>query len=937
MSDAMTRALATAVFEQVPIIVMDAGGTIVAINGAGEGLLRGAGSSAIVGRPVSDVFHPDCHDALREQIADCMLGPGSVPALSAVMIALDSTHVPVEVRTTSYLIDGQIQILAACHDLSDRNDLERRWREEQNFSDAALNGLPGIFYHFSEDGRFLRWNKNFEQVTGYSDDELVGMTALDFFAEDEKALIARRIAEVYRKGKAEVEARLVVKDGRRIPHLFTANLFKKDGHRGFIGVALDISDRKAIEQRLQEEHDFSSAVLDSLPGIFYHYDEGQRLIRWNKNHEVVTGYSAEELAGMSPLGFFAREDLALIASRIGDVVERGAKQSSVEANFIAKDGGSTPFLFTGVNLNHAGRRGFVGIGIDITEQKCAETALREKTALLEAQIESSADGILIIDSRGRKLVQNRRLNELWKIPREIADDSDNARQLDFVTRQTTNPAEFLATVLWLGKHPDEVSRDEVELLDGTILDCYTAPVLDKDGHNYGRIWAFRDVTESRQAQSRIRHLAHYDSLTQLANRHTFQLQLKERLSGGRNRLGLLYIDLDGFKHINDTKGHRIGDDLLRQVADRLRAACRGPEVFIARLGGDEFAGVIPDTDAERATKLAHSLVEILSAPYWLDGDRQLQIGASVGIALAPEHGEDAETLLSRADIALYAAKAAGKGTARLFSADMESSIQRKMHIEVNLRAALESQEGLFVFYQPIVEVETGKVTAREALVRWHSPDRGWISPGEFIPIAEQSGLIDRLGEFVLNRACHDAARWEDGARVAVNVSASQLGKGTLAQVVLAALVESGLSPDRLEIEVTETALLGDEQLTINDLRQVRGLGARVALDDFGTGYSSLAHLRIFPFDKIKIDGSFVKDAVNQPECAAVVRTVADLGKRLGVTTVAEGVETKAHLDCIREEGCVEFQGYFHGRPMPTDEDAPIVAALNAGVIRTAAA
>ena len=359
----MTRALATAVFEQVPIIVMDAGGTIVAINGAGEGLLRGAGSSAIVGRPVSDVFHPDCHDALREQIADCMLGPGSVPALSAVMIALDSTHVPVEVRTTSYLIDGQIQILAACHDLSDRNDLERRWREEQNFSDAALNGLPGIFYHFSEDGRFLRWNKNFEQVTGYSDDELVGMTALDFFAEDEKALIARRIAEVYRKGKAEVEARLVVKDGRRIPHLFTANLFKKDGHRGFIGVALDISDRKAIEQRLQEEHDFSSAVLDSLPGIFYHYDEGQRLIRWNKNHEVVTGYSAEELAGMSPLGFFAREDLALIASRIGDVVERGAKQSSVEANFIAKDGGSTPFLFTGVNLNHAGRRGFVGIGI----------------------------------------------------------------------------------------------------------------------------------------------------------------------------------------------------------------------------------------------------------------------------------------------------------------------------------------------------------------------------------------------------------------------------------------------------------------------------------------------------------------------------------------------------------------------------------------------
>jgi len=802
-------------------------------------------------------------------------------------------------------------------------DFERRLREEQNFSDAALNGLPGIFFHNSADGRLLRWNRNFEQVSGYSAQELTGMNALDFFVEEEKKLIAGSISRVYESGRAQIEADFLAKDGRRIPYLFTASLFEQDGQKGFIGVAFDLSDRKAIEKKLKEEHDFSNALLDSLPGIFYRYDENQRLIRWNKNHETVTGHSPEELAAMGPLEFFPENERELVATQIGKVFVDG--QATVEANFLRKGGGTVPYLFTGVML----QSNFVGIGIDITERKKAENALQEKTALLEAQIESSADGILILDRSSHKLVQNRRMSELWKIPHEIATDPSGARLFDFLSTQTTDAAEFRSKVQWLDEHPDEISRDEIELLDGTFLDCYSAPVLDRSGHNYGRILAFRDITESRLAQSHIRHLAHYDSLTELANRHTFQAQLEERLSNRNEGFGLLFVDLDGFKLINDTQGHSIGDELLRQVADRLRSAFKKPNVFIARLGGDEFAGIVPDVSPDRAIELGDSLIELLSAPYRLEGERQLQIGASVGIALAPEHGEEAGTLLSRADIALYAAKAAGKGTACLFSADMEIRIQQKAHLEANLRAALDSEEGLFVFYQPIVDIATGKVTGREALMRWHLPEYGWISPGEFIPVAEQSGLIDKLGTFVLHRACRDAVRWEDGARVAVNISANQLGKGTLAQLVLSALMKSGLPPDRLEIEVTETALLGDEQLTISDLRRVRSLGVRVALDDFGTGYSSLAHLRLFPFDKIKIDGSFVKDAIEQPECAAVVRAIADLGRRLGVTTVAEGVETRSHLECIRDEGCSEFQGFLYGRPMPTDEDAPIVAALNA--------
>lgn len=254
-------------------------------------------------------------------------------------------------------------------------------------------------------------------------------------------------------------------------------------------------------------------------------------------------------------------------------------------------------------------------------------------------------------------------------------------------------------------------------------------------------------------------------------------------------------------------------------------------------------------------------------------------------------------------------------------------------LQAALRASLQSREGLFVFYQPIIDVRTRKITAREALIRWHHPERGWISPVEFIPDAERNGLIDAIGDFVLDTACRDAAEWEDGVRVAVNISAAQIGKGTIAKTVLDALNRSGLPADRLEVEITETAMPGDRHGGIEDLHRLRNLGVRVALDDFGTGYSSLAHLRAFPFDTIKIDGSFVRDAIGQPESAAVVRAIADLGKRLGVTIVAEGVETEAHLRCILEEGCNEVQGFFHGRPEPNRRDAALIDALerkNAG-------
>ncbi|PAJ81476.1 putative bifunctional diguanylate cyclase/phosphodiesterase [Burkholderia ubonensis] len=457
-----------------------------------------------------------------------------------------------------------------------------------------------------------------------------------------------------------------------------------------------------------------------------------------------------------------------------------------------------------------------------------------------------------------------------------------------------------------------------------VLDLQVSAVRDAEGRYIGPMLSWSIVTRQAEAEARIHELAHHDSLTGLPNRATFLAEFDACLRRSDKVIALLFIDLDGFKLINDARGHSAGDEVLRQVAERLRGQCPEPDMMLGRIGGDEFAVLMRDTDADGAMGAAARLVDTLVAPYAPSPDRQFRIGASIGCVLAPHHGNDAGVLLSRADMALYAAKKAGKGTYRMFSPDMETSAQERIALESKLRLALDENQGLYVFYQPIVDVRTRRITTREALLRWHHPRSGWISPARFIPVAERGGLIDRLGRFVLDQACRQAARWPDGARVAVNVSAVQLGHGTIAPAVAAALAGAGLTPDRLEIEVTETALLHDEGKAVADLRALRAMGVRVALDDFGTGFSSLAHLRAFPFDKIKIDGSFVHDAVTRPDCAAVVCAVADLGKRLGVTTVAEGVETEEQLACITAAGCREVQGFLLGRPEPGERDAPAI-------------
>jgi diguanylate cyclase (GGDEF)-like protein/PAS domain S-box-containing protein len=451
----------------------------------------------------------------------------------------------------------------------------------------------------------------------------------------------------------------------------------------------------------------------------------------------------------------------------------------------------------------------------------------------------------------------------------------------------------------------------------------------------GFLVAIVDITERRKAEARVAHMAHHDSLTELPNRVFYQQRLSQALdlNDPSKHVAVLCIDLDLFKNVNDSFGHPMGDRILKMVAGRMRAEVRGNNL-VARLGGDEFAIVLAsDISPNEANDFAARLIEILSVPYEMDGI-EVVIGASIGIALSPGDGTHSEELMRNADMALYRAKSEGGGVHRFFEREMDRQAQKRRDMELDLRSAFAHGE-FELHYQPLVDLAADRITGFEALLRWNHPGKGMVSPADFIPVAEDIGLIVSLGEWVLRQACAEAAKWPDDIKIAVNLSPAQFRSRNLVQIVIAALAQSGLSPLRLELEITESLFLAETEANIAILHQLRDLGVRISMDDFGTGYSSLSYLRSFPFDKIKIDRSFVKDLIGRPDCVAIVRAISGLGRSLNITTTAEGVETVDQLDWLRAEGCNEVQGFLFSAARPASEIAHLLMKFGRGASKAA--
>jgi len=554
------------------------------------------------------------------------------------------------------------------------------------------------------------------------------------------------------------------------------------------------------------------------------------------------------------------------------------------------------------------------------ELMAREAELQEQNYRFDAAINNMSQGLVMFDSEARLVICNRRYLDMYHLSSEIVKPGCSLRTLLQHRVQigtfSEDPDQYISQLLQAIAQ-DKTTTRLVESSDGRAIAVVNHPMPDG-----GWVATHEDITERRRAERQIAHMARHDALTDLPNRTLLSERLSEALAAGSHRdemLAVLYLDLDHFKGINDTLGHSVGDELLKAIAERL-LSCVSENDTVARIGGDEFAIIQTKLESpSEAAMLARLICDIIKEPYDLNGHVVIA-DTSIGIAIAPNDGDAVDELLKNADMALYGAKADGRGTYRFFESEMDARVKTRRAMELALRTALEAGE-FELQYQPVLDLNRDCVSCCEALVRWRHPERGLISPGEFIPVAEEIGLIVPLGEWVLRQACHDAATWSGDVRVAVNLSPSQLINQSLLPTVINALAMTGLSAHRLELEITEAVLLQNTESTIATLHRLRELGVRISMDDFGTGYSSLSYLRSFPFDKIKIDRCFINGLPDADDSLAIVRAIAGLASSLRMTTTAEGVETPEQLEQVRLLGCTEIQGFLFSKPQSVAEVA----------------
>jgi diguanylate cyclase (GGDEF)-like protein/PAS domain S-box-containing protein len=547
----------------------------------------------------------------------------------------------------------------------------------------------------------------------------------------------------------------------------------------------------------------------------------------------------------------------------------------------------------------------------------AERRLALEKERLDTAINNMSQGLLLYDEDARIVLFNQRYLDMYGLSRDVVKPGLHFRDLLAYRKQIGSfkgDVEAFCSRTLRNVAAKAATHSIIETPDGREIEIGNQPL--KSG---GWVATQEDITERRRAERQIAHLAHYDALTDLPNRVLFREKLEQELERTKRgeQLAMLYIDIDEFKSVNDSLGHPVGDELLKAVAGRLRRCVRDTD-FVARLGGDEFAVVQTGIgQASDAMELVKRIYDAIREPYQCLG-HHVTTDASIGIALAPHDGTDLDQLLKSADLAMYGAKADGRRTYRFFEAEMDAKVKARRTLELDMRQAI-VDGGFEIHYQPVVNLRNNEVVGCEALLRWRHPERGMISPADFIPIAEETGLICEIGDWVLATACAEAMNWPPNVRLAVNVSPVQFRSHAFSLKVANILAATGLSASRLELEITEAVLIRDDDAALNLLQHLRNIGVRIALDDFGTGYSSLSYLRRFPFDKIKIDRCFVDGITDGDGASAIVQAVINIANAQNMTTTAEGIETDPQREMLRDLGCTEMQGFLFSRPLPVEQ------------------
>ncbi len=805
---------------------------------------------------------------------------------------------------------------------------EEKFRETFDLVDIGLAHLDG-------QGTFLRLNRKMSEILGFGEDELLGHSLAKIFHPEEKAILEAvpRAGSAAGNSPGSREQRYVRKDGTTIwARRSTVYIRDERGEAKYALTAIeDVSQYHASQETLRTLNESLRAIVENSPLAIYSITPSGIVTLWNPAAERLFGLKEADVLGRpSPLAVAELADSTLaIRSR----VLAGETVHNVEIQHV-REGRPMHISLSAAPLK-SGDGKTIGVLVtcaDITGLKTVEHALEASEARFRALSESAMDIVTVIDANGLILYQSPSVRHLLGVDPETMiglnqfdiihrDDASMIRERfkELLTRGTLErPVEFRV------RHADGTWRT----LESIGKNCLDVPAIK------GIIVNTRDVSERRAIQQRIQHLAYHDALTSLPNRSLLQDRVAQAISRADRsgkRLAVMFIDIDNFKNINDTLGHDVGDELLREVARRLLESVRSHDT-IARQGGDEFIVLLEELEGQSgAARVAQKILEALRSVFEVGGTKQ-HVSGSVGIALFPDDGKDSQTLMKNADTAMFHSKSQGKNTYHFFTSNMNIAVKRRAMLESSLRAAV--TDGDFVLhYQPQVDLATGKVVAVEALVRWNNQAGGIVLPGDFIPLAEETGLISDIGEWVLREGCLQARRWQDAgiapARVAINLSTRQLGDKGFLSMVQRVLKETGLSPGCLELEITESQVMKQAEGSIQLLNDLADLGIHLAVDDFGTGYSSLSYLKRLPITKLKIDQSFVRDITVDPNDTAIVVAIISMARSLDLEVIAEGIETAGQLNLLRAKGCGIGQGYYFSMPLAAGE---LEAVLRRGSI-----
>jgi diguanylate cyclase (GGDEF)-like protein/PAS domain S-box-containing protein len=803
------------------------------------------------------------------------------------------------------------------------------------FVSSALNNLSQGVLMTDSSWRIVLCNDRYLEIYGLSRSDIhQDMTGPELLALRRQRGLLDVSDKEYRAGAATQEGLVTELPGGR--WVLARHFPLPNG--GTVATHEDCTEQRNLSKQLASTKQFLESVLDNVPVcVAAKSIEDSRYIFVNRAYERFTRLSRDKIVGKCPEEIFSPEnarrieaaDHAVLNSAGGQfrseiVVERkSGNRFLASTHVIARDDNNRPEFL-------------IALFDDITERRSLSEELETTKKFLELVVdnipvsvivERVSDGQYLLANRSAETILNRRREDVTGL---TAADIFNPREAKLIVAR--DEAAIRKRGLLTEEHP-------ISTKDGLRLFLTRrVTVLDEDGEPQYLIKTHEDVTDRRQTESRMAHMAYHDGLTDLPNRAAFLkalAQMIEACQGTNEEFAVLSIDLDGLKEINDVFGHAIGDKLLIEVGRRLKASSRGG--VVARLSGDEFGLIIDGKQPVAGMLLAEQLAETLAQEFLIEG-KSVRTGVTTGISVFPHNGADAASLLANAGAALFRAKAKSRGSISIFEPEMDQQIRDRRVLHQDLSAAIRNGE-LTLYYQPQATsretVATSEIIGFEALARWMHPVRGFVPPADFIPIAEESGLIVEMGDWILREACREAASWSTPLQVAVNLSPAQFMHGDLVSLVHSILLETGLAPDRLELEITEGVLIEDFDRGLALLRRLKALGVRISMDDFGSGYSSLSYLQAFPFDKIKIDRAFVMNLGRNPQSAAIIRAVIGLGHGLEMEIVAEGVETQEQLDFLAGVGCDVVQGYFIGKPLPIGQYAGLVGRSGGGATEPA--